>query len=243
MKKTFLTTAVCVFLISVNLLCAQDQTPGVQDAKPFSAHDILFSEPELDFFCQYMLNKEFILPTMISKLDNGKMECVFDRTTKFRSISVSTKGFSFIQMYQIKQTNFDLDSNGNRMLPGRTENRNLASKISLRRSDATGKLLGSAVLLFNDHPNVGETGLADDLIVFMEGKDKFVMRTIPGRYGDYFAAGGKFKPGTSISKTEIYLENGKIVSKQIVDTFDVDPETFEKTPTGEQTIYVDYAEL
>jgi len=209
-----------------------------------SAQSTLFSSPELDFFSQYVLGKEFVISTQSEgnrQLDGGKAEADFDRKTRYSNLAVSPEGFSFNVLYTIKQTNYDLDAAGKRILPGRVVDRTFASRHVFGRSKSTGKIVGHRGEIFNDSANAN-FGMARNMVLFMED-NKLVMITLPGGYSDFYAAGGKFKPGTIKIRTEFVVKDGKIISTSVSEVFDVDPETMQMTPTGVKNTTVNVAEM
>ena len=245
MKHSVLSSVVVLFILSVLTPLGLAQNAGA--AKPFSAHDILFSGPELDFFCKYMLDREFVLApeSKVTRwIDNGKIEVDFDRTVRFTNLSVSPGGFSFNVLLSVKQTNYDLDAEGKRILPGQMKNRTLIEKHTFSRSKSTGKIVGRTESICHDIPNT-VLSMTRNQILFMEDEDKMVIIEIPdGFIGDYFTTGGKYKPGTAKNRTEIVVKDGKVIRTLTSETFDIDPETMKITPTGgDTTPYIDFTVL
>jgi len=230
MKTRAILAAACVLLFAM---------PGAQ------AQNTLFSSPELDFFTQNMLGKEFGMPpneaSRTRLLDGGKVESAFDRKIRYSNLAVSPEGFSFNVLFTIKQTLYDLDANGNRILPGRSMDRTFVSRHEFGRNISTGKIVGNRKTIYNDSPNAN-FGMTSNLILSMEG-DKLVILTLPGGFTDHFAAGGQYKPGTSETRTEFVVKDGTITRTTITQTFDVDPATLRITPVGEKTVTVDVAEV
>ena len=209
-----------------------------------NAADLLFSAPELDFFCKYMLDREFVMQPQAGdfrQLDKGKVESDFDRKTRYANLTVTPGGFTFNALLTIKQTNYDLDADGKRILPGRVIDRTEVIKYLFGRSESSGKLVGHLEVLYSDSPNA-KFGMTRNMLLFMEG-EKLVMVSIPGGYHDFYAAGGKRKSATAKSRTEITVKDGKITRTAISEVFDVDTETLEMTPTGERSTLIDYSEL
>ena len=241
--QTFLgMTCVLFFLLLFSAQHTVAQNAG--NSKPDSTQGTLFSAPELDFFCKYMLNREFVMPADAEKtrrMDGGKVEIEFDRKNRIANLTVSPEGFTFNTLNTIKQTNYDLDANGKRILPGRVMDRNIVVKHSFGRSKSTGKLIGHMEIIYNDSPEAA-TGMTSNMTLFMEG-DKMIMQRIPGGYFDGFAAGGTHKPRTMSTRTEIVVKEGKVIRTSETENFDVDPETMKMTPTGEKSTIVDYCEL
>jgi hypothetical protein len=191
-----------------------------------------------------MLGKEFsMLPeaSQIRRLDEGRIEPEYDRTIRFANLAVSPEGFSFNVLMMIKQTNFDLDADGNRILPGRVMDRTLVNRMRFGRSQSTGKIVGHRDTLYSDSPRVN-FGMTGNMIMSME-EDKLVILTIPGGYFDGFAAGGEFVPRTARIRMEVDVRDDKVFLTSTVQIFDVDADTLEMTPTGETTTTVDVAEI
>jgi len=208
------------------------------------AADLLFSGPELDFFCKYMLDREFgLVPDAsgIRQLDGGKVESDFDRKIRYANLAVTPGGFTFNALFTIKQTNYDLDANGKRILPGRVVDSTFVSKYLFGRSESSGKLIGHVEVLYSDSSNAN-LGMANNMLLFMEG-EKLVEVRIPGGYSDFYAAGGKRTAKTAKTRTEFAVKDGKIFRTSVSDVFEVNTETLEMTPTGEQSKTMDFTEL
>ena len=238
--QTFLGMTCVLFFL---FLCFPVQQTAAQNTGN-SAQGALFSAPELDFFRKYMLNREFVMlpdADKTSRLDGGKLEIEFDRKNRIANLTVSPGGFTFNTLNTIKQTNYDIDADGKRILPGRVMDRNIVVKHSFGRSKSTGKLVGYMEIIYNDSPEAA-TGMTSNMTLFMEG-DKMVMQRIPGGYFDAFAAGGTHKPRALSMRTEIVVKEGKVIRTSETESFDVDPETFQMTPTGDKSTIADYCEL
>jgi hypothetical protein len=52
-------------------------------------------------------------------------------------------------------------------------------------------------------------------------------------YEDLFAANGRFRPGATDVRDELFIENGKLVLRSTSLTFDVDSESLRRLPTNE----------
>jgi len=230
MKMKAIFGATCILLFAMPSVLAQGD---------------LFSGPELDFFRKYMIDREFVIPAdanRTSRLDGGKIEIDFDRRAKFANLTVAPEGFTYNVMFTMKQTNYDLDANGNRILPGRVMDRTVVVRESFGRSKSTGKMIGHRTILYNDFADASY-GMASNMIMSLEGEDKMVVVIIPGGYADYFAAGGGHRPRTNRTHTEIVVKDGKVTRTSVVEIFDVDPDTLQMTPSGEKSTLVDFAEL
>jgi hypothetical protein len=231
MKTRAFFAVACVLMFAAQSVSAQAQTT-------------LFSAPELDFFCRYMLGKEFSMPADAEKtrrLDGGKVELEFDFKNRYANLVVSPEGFSFNVLSTTKRTYYDLNAEGKRILPGRNMDRTIVQKHQFGRSKSTGKIVGHREILYNDSPDAN-FGMAGNMTLFMEG-DKLVNLFLPGGYTDLAAAEGKFKPGTVSARAEFVVKDGKIIRTSVSETFDVDPETLKMTPTGEKTTTISVAEL
>jgi hypothetical protein len=121
--------------------------------------------------------------------------------------------------------------------------RTIVSKHTFGRSKSTGKIVGHREVIYSDSPGVN-FGMTTNMFLFAEGENKLVIVGIPGGgYTDHFVAGGKYKPGTSATRTEIVVKDGKVTRTTVSETFDVDPDTLKMTPTGEKTTTISIAEL
>ncbi|MHC5540970.1 hypothetical protein ACYOEI_22335 [Singulisphaera rosea] len=170
------------------------------------------------------------------KMANNTLETEFVRQTIYTNLQETSESFSFDVLFVIKQTIFDLDKEGKRTGPGRHEDRVLASRYELTIRKSTGRLLGSLRGLANSLTN--PTGYTSLVRIELKGDRLIITNTNVG-YGDYFGKEGRFEPATSDSQTVMELKEGKLYSKETTTSFNVDPETMQRTSKRDEITNVD----
>ncbi len=174
--------------------------------------------------------------TINSKIDMGKVETEFNRRVTFCNLVESDKGIRFAEIAVIRQTNFDLDANGKRIGAGRRVDRTVMVNWEVGERLSTGKLVGFGTFPVNTA--VSPAGEFGTLTMGMED-GKLVMMRSTGLYSDFFAAGGKFKPGAADTRIEMTVVKGKLERTATETPYDVDPKTLKRTPAGEPATLVD----
>jgi hypothetical protein len=78
-------------------------------------------------------------------------------------------------------------------------------------------------------------GSGEALQVSLEG-DRLTMVGSTPLYDDYFAPGGKYKPGAGRTTNEFHVQDGKLRLRSHELGFDVNPETLIRTPNGDNIV-------
>ena len=170
------------------------------------------------------------------KLANNTLETDFIRQTIHTNLQETSQGFSFDVLYVVKQTIWDLDKEGKRQGQGRHEDRVLASRYEFKTRKSTGRLLGCMRGLTNSFIDpIGDVNFAQ-----IELKnDRLIITESTVGYGDYFGKGGKYDPASSDIQTVMELKEGKLYRRQTVTSFNIDPETLQRTSQRDEIINID----
>jgi len=130
-----------------------------------------------------------------------------------------------------KLTNYDLDKNGKRILPGRDEGGIFLNRYEFTARRSTGKLVGTSRVITSTHKTftAGYT-----TAVILEVRDKGIETREHSIFcEDFFDTKGKWKPGASEARIRLSLDGGKLVVQAENLQFDVDPDTLKKTRTAD----------
>ena len=182
------------------------------------------------FLREHVIGKTVGLKKETTKIANGKVETEFSSRMTFANLVETQDGFIFDVVWDTEQTNYDLEEDSRRIQPGRKEDRMGVSRYEVKERKSTKRLIGFERVVTNSL--VDPTGVAVALRVKLEGNN-LIIDSSDINYCDFFAAGGRYRPGASEIHEEISLRGGKIESKITSESYDVDPDTLKRTRTGE----------
>lgn len=165
-----------------------------------------------------------------TKIDEGRIEAEFSAKRTFTNLQKTTQGLTLDNFTIIEQTNYDLDDNGQRMGDPRNKNRVNLSRWFIKQKKSSGKVIGYSTGISSTSSD--PTGSASQLSMKLESS-RLILNTSTVGYSDFFAQGGQYKPGASATTSVYEVVNGKLRLETTSKVFNVDPETGERTATGE----------
>jgi hypothetical protein len=191
-------------------------------------------EQVVKFFKQKVMGRTVALPKSTFKLDGDKMEGESEEQITYNNFSETADGFSFDAISVTKESRHDLDKDGRRIGPARQVGGTVVDHYEFGERASTKKLTGTIRTVFatTKHQKQDGTVVLVLGVKIADGKLTWT-ETQPG-YGDFTAAGGKLKPGSIESKCTFSVVEGKLQTKYLVTRFDVDPDTFQRTPEKNQ---------
>jgi hypothetical protein len=212
-----------VSLSSAALLTADEIKPSASDRAQVTK-----------FMKDHVIDRTVASPKNSYKTDNNKMETESEDQTSFTNFVESAQGFSFDMTIVTKETRFELDKEGKRILPGRDLSGTEVYRYEIVERVSTKKLTGTCRILSMTTKAPSREGAAI-LVNGMKVADGKLLwnETLPG-YLDLIAAGGKYKPGSWDGKCTFSLAEGKLQVITEFTNFDVDPDTLNRTPSKEK---------
>jgi hypothetical protein len=222
----------CLLTVAVLLVTAASRGgAGAKDAGDAGSQ----RDQAIKFLKAHVIGKTFKGQERTTKLDNGRMEAVFSATVAYSNLVETEDGFAFDETSVAKQTNYDLDKDGKRVLPGRNEDSAGAIRYEITRRQSTGKLVGFSRVLASTSKRTAPTGNA--WAVRMEvGDGVLEMTESTLLYEDHYAEKGKFRPGATDARTRFSVTGGKAQGELVLTAFDVDPKTLKRTPKSDPPI-------
>jgi Ca-activated chloride channel family protein len=172
---------------------------------------------------------------IITKITGDQVEAEFQRRAKYVNLVRTPIAVRFDAIVLIKQQNYDLDKDGQRLdKPPYIKDRSSVIRYTVRTAQSTGKLIGTSALVTSSMKEIVE-GSGEALQVSLEG-DRLTMVGSTPLYDDYFAPGGKYKPGAGRTTNEFHVQDGKLRLRSHELGFDVNPETLIRTPNGDNIV-------
>jgi hypothetical protein len=185
------------------------------------------------FLKNHVMDKTVAKPKTTIKMDDNKMESEKEEQLTFNNFTETSQGFNFDETTVSKETRYDLDANGKRILPGRDLSGTAVYRYEIRERVSTKKLTGTFRILsktFNTPSREGVAILVTSARI-VDGK-LMLSETVPG-YLDLLGPKGKYVPGSWDSKGTISMVEGKLQSEWETTVFEVDPDTLKRTPRKE----------
>ncbi len=188
----------------------------------------------IKFLKEHVIDKTVAAPKTSFKLDNNKLEVDSDYQTAFNNFAETREGISFDVTVVAKQTLYDLDKEGKRILPGRDLSGTLVQRYEFGERASTQKMTGIARVLSMTIKIPSQQGMVTLVtgVKIAHGKLSW-NETTPG-YGDFLAADGKYKPGSEDGSYTFSIVEGKLRTEYHTKGFDVDPDTLQRTPLKEE---------
>ncbi len=189
------------------------------------------------FLKEHVIGKTIVTPKTTFKADNGKMEGEYQDFTSLQlNFAETASGFCFDYTTVSQETKrYDVDKDGKRVLPGRDGSGTEVYRYEFCERASTKKLTGTA------RPTTAttKTPSREGSVILMTGikmaDGKLIWEeTLPG-YVDFYAANGKYKPGSWDSRSTYSVVEGKLqLDYQETKRYDVDPDTLKRTPTNDK---------
>jgi hypothetical protein len=182
------------------------------------------------FLKNHVMDKTVAKPKTTSKLADNKVESDKEERLTFNNFTETPHGFNFDETMVIKETRYDLDANGKRLLSGRETIGTAVFRYEIRERVSTQKLTGTFREVSKTFNTPSREGVAILITAArtVEGKLLF-SETVPG-YLDLLGPNGKYVPGSWDSKGTFSMVEGKLQAVWETTLFDVDPDTLNRTP-------------
>jgi hypothetical protein len=195
------------------------------------------------FLKSHVMDKTVAKPKTTSKLADNKVESDKEERLTFNNFTETPQGFNFDETMVIKETRYDLDANGKRMLPGRDLIGTAVYRYEIRERVSTKKLTGTFRILSKTFNTPSREGVAILITAarIVDGK-LMLTETVPG-YLDLLGPKGKYVPGSWDSKGTFSMVEGKLQAEWETTLFDVDPDTLKRTPRKDKLPPSNFKEL
>lgn len=161
-----------------------------------------------------------------SRISDGSLETEFVRRTSFQNLVTTKGGLTYDAIVLIKQSLWDLDSAGKRVSDQpRIKDRVLVLRYGVRRSEATGQLIGDAAMMSSSTTSLVTSGQCVRMWI-EDGRLHLVSMT--PLYADGYAKQDASKPIASENSIEYSVSDGKLRAVTIEKGYDVNPKTLER---------------
>ncbi len=165
-----------------------------------------------EFLEKNVLGRKFTgAPKRDHRMHAGQTAYDFAVTTTCTDLEKTRSGLKFDMKWTVKQTNYDLDSQGRRTGTEHLVDREFISRHEVKQMKSTGEVIGHTyVVSFNTPADLDFTGQTSILrLTLTDGK--LTEESFGGTYSDFFAPRGGFYCGWSTSESTFEVKDGKVV--------------------------------
>jgi hypothetical protein len=219
MQQIMVTMLACAVLSGTALVSAVEMQPEASDRTQVTK-----------FLKDHVIDRTLATPKATYKLGNNKMESEYEDQTTFNNFTETAQGFTFDMTIVSKSTRYDLDADGKRVQPGRYLSGTEVYRYEIVERVSTKKLTGTVLILSmtTRAPSRGGAAILVTGVKVADGKLSW-HETLPG-YLDLVAPKGKYEPASWDSNNLFLLVQGKLRWESDFTIYDVDPDTFKRTP-------------
>jgi hypothetical protein len=186
----------------------------------------------IKFFRDHVIGRTVIAEPVTTRTDQGRIEGVYEDQTFFSNLIETADGFHFDMTAITKGILYELDS-GQRGEPGESLDAVRVYRNEMTERRSSGNLVGFGHIISSTNTQPDPFSGAVFLIQMrLEGGTLVVKETQSG-YADVPGAGGKYQAVASDGTYRYTVEDGKLLVQFQQTTYDVDPETLSRTPTGD----------
>ncbi|MFC4006943.1 hypothetical protein ACFOY2_06910 [Nonomuraea purpurea] len=188
----------------------------------------------IDFLERNVIGRTVVAEPITTYTNQGRTESTYIDQTFFSGLVHTADGFRFDLTTVSLGRRYGLDDEGRHQ-----ENAGVLDAVRVYRYEMTerassGRLVGFA--RFISSTNTASDPFSGTFFLVrmrMEGDELVIQDTQVG-YADFFDYGGTRKPVASDGLYRYTAQDGKVVLRFTQSTFDVDPNTMDRTPTGDR---------
>jgi hypothetical protein len=185
----------------------------------------------LTFLKEHVIGKTVVTAKTTFTVDGNKQEGEYEDQTSYTNLTETEHGLAFDVTTVMKQTRYDLDREGKRLLPGRDVSGTEVYRYELCERASTKKLTGISRPL----SRTTRAGDPEGTVILVTGVkvangNLTWNETLPG-YFDLIATQGKYRAGSWDGRYTFLVVEGKLRTEyEETARYDVDPDTLKRTP-------------
>jgi hypothetical protein len=187
----------------------------------------------IEFLQANVIGRTVTSEPIVTRTNQGRTESAYVDQNFFSKLVRTPDGFTFDLTSLARGERFGLDSFGNPVESAGTLDAIRVYRYDVTERASTGRLLGFARFLSSTNANFDPlTGTCFLTRMMMEGDDLLITDTQIG-YGDFVARGGQRVPVAVDGAYRYTLRGSRLAVHYQQHTYDVDPQTLARTPTGD----------
>jgi hypothetical protein len=186
----------------------------------------------LEFLKNYVIGRSIVAAPVRTHTDRGQLTSAYEEDAVFSGLSETANGFSFDMTVLARGTRYVPEKSG--LLAEATLNAVRVLRYEMTERLSSHKLVGFA--RFASTTNCQPDPLSGGAFLVRMRVDGYslVLHESQVGYVDSMSADGSFKPFAVDGKATFVIEQNALVVRYEQETFDVDPHTFARKPTGDK---------
>ena len=195
------------------------------------------SSPEriqvLEFLRNHVIGRAVAATAVTTHTDRGHLTSAYEEDAVFSGLAETARGFSFDMTVLARGTRYTPDKNGQMVAEG-TLNAVRVMRYELTERLSTLKLIGVGRFVSSTNDQPDPLAGATFLIQLWMKDDALVLHETQVGYVDAVSADGSFKPFAVDGKVTFALDRDVLVVRYAQETFNVDPHTLTRSPSGDK---------
>jgi len=187
----------------------------------------------VEFVKRHVIGKSVVAPPVTTDVDGGRITSTYEEDAVFSNLTETANGFSFDMTTLARGTRYVRDKKRELLAEG-TLNTVRVIRYEMTERSSSGKLVGFARFISSTNTQPDPFFPAIFLVQMSLERDRLAVHETMVGYVDFVAADGSFKPVALDGKYSYALEQDRLVVRYEQETFDVDPTTLRRTPTGDK---------
>ena len=187
----------------------------------------------IEFLERNVIGRTVVAEPVTTRTNDGRTEASYVDQNFFSNLVRTGYGFAFDLTSVTLGRRYGLDENGEEMELAGSLDAVRVYRYEMTERPSSGRLLGFARFISTTNTEFDPfSGTCFLVHMWMQEGDLVVEETQAG-YGDFPARGGERKPVASDGLYRYCIHDDRLVVQFQQSTFDVDPKTLERTPTGD----------
>ena len=186
-----------------------------------------------EFVKRHVIGKAVVAPPVTTDVDGGRITSAYEEDAVFSNLTETANGFSFDMTTLARGTRYVRDK-GRALLAEGTLNTVRVIRYEMTERRSSGKLVGFARFISSTNTQPDPFSGAVFLVQMSLERDRLAVHETMVGYVDFVSADRTFKPVAWDGKYSYAREQERLVVRYEQETFNVDPATLQRTPTGDK---------
>jgi hypothetical protein len=187
----------------------------------------------VEFLKDHVIGKALGAPPVTTQVDGGRIAAAYEEDAVYSNLAESASGFSFDLTTLARGTRYLPNEKGGFVAEG-TLNTVRVIRYELTERLSSGQVVGYARVISSTNTQPDPFAGTIFMVHIAVEEDALVLRETMGGYADFVTSDGKFKPVAVDGTYRFRVHHKKLSVQYEQETFDVDPSTNRRTPTGDR---------
>lgn len=190
-------------------------------------------ERVIEFLDSKVIGRTVVSQPVTTRTNDGRTEATYVDQSFFSNLVRTDFGFSFDMTALTRGERYGLDEKGKRVEFAGTLDAVRVVRYQLTQRASTGRLVGFWHLSSSTATEFDPLTGAGFLVTVRMDKDAMVLHESQMGYGDFVAPGGERRPMSIDGHFRYEVSKGRLIVRFQQETFNVDPDTMQRVPSGE----------